>query len=214
MGSDIFTKMKSSINLTNFMSSILSIVMMNQSSCEMMKMNSKLGPTLPENYSCYRCGNGGHHIRNCPGSGDKNFEAPPRIKKSTGIPRSFMVEVDDPNIKGVMLTSCGRYAIPAIDAEAYAVGKKEKPPFIPQEQPKCEEKEEPIPDELLCLICHDLLSDAVVIPCCGNSYCDDCIRTALLESETHVCPTCGQSDVSPDTLIANKFLRQVSQQTS
>ncbi|XP_043956753.1 E3 ubiquitin-protein ligase RBBP6-like isoform X1 [Gambusia affinis] len=183
-------------------------VMMNQSSCEMMKMNSKLGPTLPENYACYRCGNSGHHIRNCPGSGDKNFEAPPRIKKSTGIPRSFMVEVDDPNIKGVMLTSCGRYAIPAIDAEAYAVGKKEKPPFIPQEQPKCEEKEEPIPDELLCLICHDLLSDAVVIPCCGNSYCDDCIRTALLESETHVCPTCGQSDVSPDTLIANKFLRQ------
>ncbi|KAM4717525.1 uncharacterized protein FYW61_017593 isoform 2-T2 [Anableps anableps] len=183
-------------------------VMMNQSSCEMMKMNSKLGPALPENYACYRCGNGGHHIRNCPVSGDKNFEAPPRIKKSTGIPRSFMVEVNDPNIKGVMLTSCGRYAIPAIDAEAYAVGKKEKPPFIPQEQPKCEEKEEPIPDELLCLICHDLLTDAVVIPCCGNSYCDDCIRTALLESETHVCPTCGQSDVSPDTLIANKFLRQ------
>ncbi len=47
---------------------------------------------------------------------DKNFEAPLRIKKSTGIPRSFMVEVDDPNIKGAMLTNCGRYAIPAIDA--------------------------------------------------------------------------------------------------
>ncbi|KAM4535438.1 uncharacterized protein V3H82_025203 [Fundulus diaphanus] len=182
--------------------------MMSQSSCDMMKMSSKLGPVLPENYACYRCGNSGHHIRNCPVSGDKNFEAPPRIKKSTGIPRSFMVEVDDPNIKGVMLTSCGRYAIPAIDAEAYAVGKKEKPPFLPQEKPKCEEKEEPIPDELLCLICRDLLSDAVVIPCCGNSYCDDCIRTTLLESENHVCPTCGQSDVSPDTLIANKFLRQ------
>ncbi|MED6268013.1 hypothetical protein CHARACLAT_017935, partial [Characodon lateralis] len=182
-------------------------VMMNQSSCEMMQ-NSKLGPVLPENYACYRCGNTGHHIRNCPVSLDKNVEAPPRIKKSTGIPRSFMVEVDDPNIKGVMLTSCGRYAIPAIDAEAYAVGKKEKPPFILQEQPKCEEKEEPVPDELLCLICRDLLSDAVVIPCCGNSYCDDCIRTTLLESEDHLCPTCGQSDVSPDTLIANKFLRQ------
>ncbi|XP_038136279.1 E3 ubiquitin-protein ligase RBBP6-like isoform X1 [Cyprinodon tularosa] len=183
-------------------------VMMNQSSCDMMKMNSKLCPVLPENYACYRCGTTGHHIRNCPVSVDKNFEAPPRIKKSTGIPRSFMVEVDDPNIKGVMLTSCGRYAIPAIDAEAYAVGKKEKPPFLPQEQPKCEEKEEPLPDELLCLICRDLLCDAVVIPCCANSYCDDCIRTSLLESENHLCPTCGQSDVSPDTLIANKFLRQ------
>lgn len=47
---------------------------------------------------------------------DKNSEAPVRIKKSTGIPRSFMVEVDDPNIKGAKLTNCGRYAIPAIDA--------------------------------------------------------------------------------------------------
>lgn len=31
-----------------------------------------------------------------------------------------------------------------------------------------------MPDELLCLICKDLMTDAVVIPCCGNSYCDDC----------------------------------------
>ncbi|TMS15021.1 E3 ubiquitin-protein ligase RBBP6 [Larimichthys crocea] len=34
------------------------------------------------------------------------------------------------------------------------------------------------------------------------------IRTTLLDSEEHVCPTCNQSDVSPDNLIANKFLRQ------
>lgn len=58
--------------------------------------------------------------------------------------------------------------------QAYAIGKKEKPPFIPQENPKLEAEADPVPDELLCLICHDLLTDAVVIPCCGNSYCDDC----------------------------------------
>lgn len=92
--------------------------------------------------------------------------------------------------------------------------------------------EDPVPKELLCLICEEMLSDAVVIPCCGNSFCDDCespldtqtrsqgcagtecvsrsgIRTALLDSEQHTCPTCKQSNVSPDTLIANKFLRQV-----
>ncbi|KAM6905355.1 E3 ubiquitin-protein ligase RBBP6 [Xenentodon cancila] len=183
-------------------------VMINQSCYNPINFSSKLGTVLPDNYTCYRCGNTGHHIRNCPTSGDKTFEGPQRIKKSTGIPRSFMVEVDDPSIKGVMLTNCGRFAIPAIDAEAYAIGKKEKPPFVPQEQAKSEEEDEPIPDELLCLICHDLLSDAVVIPCCGNSYCDECIRTALLDSEDHVCPTCGQLEVSPDTLIANKFLRQ------
>ncbi|XP_038552141.1 E3 ubiquitin-protein ligase RBBP6-like isoform X3 [Micropterus salmoides] len=184
-------------------------VMINQSTYDSMNYNKKFGTVLPANYTCYRCGNTGHHIRNCPTSGqDKNFEAPLRIKKSTGIPRSFMVEVDDPSIKGAMLTNCGRYAIPAIDAQAYAIGKKEKPPFIPQDQPKSEGEEDPVPEELLCVICHDLLSDAVVIPCCGNSYCDDCIRTALLDSEEHICPTCSQSDVSPDTLSANKFLRQ------
>ncbi|XP_078125021.1 E3 ubiquitin-protein ligase RBBP6 isoform X1 [Sander vitreus] len=183
-------------------------VMMNQSTYDSMNYNKKFGTVLPANYTCYRCGNTGHHIRNCPTSGDKTSEAPLKIKKSTGIPRSFMVEVDDPNIKGAMLTNSGRYAIPTIDAEAYAIGKKERPPFGPQEETKSEGEEDPVPEELLCLICHDLLSDAVVIPCCGNSYCDDCIRTALLDSEEHVCPTCSQSDVSPDTLIANKFLRQ------
>ncbi|XP_061567867.1 E3 ubiquitin-protein ligase RBBP6-like isoform X2 [Cololabis saira] len=173
-----------------------------------LSFSTKVGTVLPDNYTCYRCGNTGHHIRNCPTAGDKSFEGPQKIKKSTGIPRSFMVEVDDPNIKGVMMTNCGRFAIPAIDAQAYAIGKKEKPPFVPQEEPKPVEEHDPIPDELLCLICHDLLSDSVVIPCCGNSYCDECIRTALLDSEDHVCPTCGQAEVSPDTLIANKFLRQ------
>ncbi|CAF93960.1 unnamed protein product, partial [Tetraodon nigroviridis] len=123
------------------------------------------------------------------------------------IPQSFMVKAE-PGTKGAMLTSTGEYAIPAIDAEAYAQGKKERPPFVPQDQPSSEDDADPIPDELLCPICNDLMVDAVVIPCCGNSYCDDCIRTALLESEEHVCYTCKQSDVSPDNLIANKFLRQ------
>ncbi|XP_075345872.1 E3 ubiquitin-protein ligase RBBP6-like [Mycteria americana] len=37
-----------------------------------------------------------------------------------------------------------------------------------------------------------------------------CIRTALLVSEEHTCPTCHQTDVSPDALIANKALRKVT----
>lgn len=47
---------------------------------------------------------------------DKSFESTQRIRKSTGIPRSFMMEVDDPSMKGVMLTNTGTYAIPTIDA--------------------------------------------------------------------------------------------------
>ncbi|KAK4805888.1 hypothetical protein QYF61_025755 [Mycteria americana] len=104
---------------------------------------------------------------------DKNVEPVPRIKKSTGIPRSFMMEVKDPTTKGAMLTSTGKYAIPTISAEAYARGKKEKPPFLPEEPSSSSSSDDPIPEEFLCLLCKALMTDAVVIPCCGNSYCDE-----------------------------------------
>uniref|UniRef100_UPI00359014E9 E3 ubiquitin-protein ligase RBBP6 isoform X2 n=1 Tax=Myxine glutinosa TaxID=7769 RepID=UPI00359014E9 len=185
--------------------------MMSQSGQDYDPINYVKKPTgpPPSTYTCYRCLKPGHHIKNCAlYAADKAPEMIARIKKSTGIPLSFMVEVDDPHVKGAMLTSTGKYAIPTIDAEAYALGKKEKPPFVQGSSSSSSEEEDPVPDELLCLLCKDLMSDAVVIPCCGNSYCDECIRTALLDSEDHTCPTCHQCDVSPDALISNKVLRQ------
>ena len=57
--------------------------------------------------------------------------------------------------------------------EAFKKGKKERPPFLPV--PVEEKKKEiTVPSVLKCLLCKDLLVDAVVIPCCGNSYCDEC----------------------------------------
>ncbi|CAB1452202.1 unnamed protein product [Pleuronectes platessa] len=181
-----------------------------QSNYEYASINYSKNPygPLPDNYICYRCGKPGHHIRQCPSMFDESVEAPKRFRKCTGIPQSFMVKAE-PGTKGAMLNSDGEYAIPVIDAEAYARGKKERPPFVPHDDSSPEEEANPIPSELLCPICKDLLTDAVVIPCCGNSYCDDCIRTFLLDSEEHICFTCQQSDVSPDSLIANNFLRQV-----
>ena len=31
-----------------------------------------------------------------------------------------------------------------------------------------------VPAALQCPMCKKLLNDAVVIPCCGTSYCDEC----------------------------------------
>lgn len=90
-------------------------------------------------------------------------------------------------------------------SQAYKEGKKERPPFAQDPEPMVEKPE--IPEDLLCNICKDLLTDAVMIPCCGNSFCDECIRTFLLESEEHECPDCSEKDVSPESLIPNRYLR-------
>lgn len=56
--------------------------------------------------------------------------------------------------------------------QAYKEGKKEKP-FIPVEETEVSSKPI-IPEDLMCSLCQDLLTDAVMMPCCGNSFCDEC----------------------------------------
>lgn len=77
----------------------------------------------------------------------------------------------------------------------------------PQEQQFVEEKRE-IPEEIICTICKGIFRDAVMVPCCGSSFCDECVRTALLESENSECPDCNEKDTSPGALIPNRFLRK------
>ena len=60
--------------------------------------------------------------------------------------------------------------------KGYDIGKKERPPFIKDANPETvdENEEHPVPAECCCTLCDDLLVDAVVISCCGNTFCDDC----------------------------------------
>lgn len=69
-----------------------------------------------------------------------------------------------------------------------------------------DEKRE-IPEDLICAICKGIFKEAVMIPCCGSSFCDECVRTALIESEDNECPDCHEKGTSPGSLIPNRFLR-------
>jgi len=58
----------------------------------------------------------GHWIQDCPTNNDRDFDHRPRIKRTTGIPRSMLKAVDNPNAsgelgQGVMVTPEGGYVV-------------------------------------------------------------------------------------------------------
>lgn len=91
---------------------------------------------LPPSYVCYRCGQKGesswfrhinihsyflgHWIQDCPTNSDREFDNKPRIKRTTGIPRSFLKAVENPNkgeiAQGVMVTPEGGYVVAQPDS--------------------------------------------------------------------------------------------------
>ncbi|KAL7290181.1 hypothetical protein TKK_0015891 [Trichogramma kaykai] len=202
------TEVGKSVDLTKLEGSELDKInlMMSQSTQEYQTSNwvkirgSSQTGEVPPNYRCHKCHRHGHWIKDCPISNEVT-----EIKKSTGIPRSFMVPVEGPSVPGAMMTPGGTYAVPAIDHQAYKEGKKERPPFTGDPQTDVEQTE--IPKDMICPICKDILTDAVMIPCCGKPFCDECIRTYLLESEDHQCPDCEEKDVSPENMIPSRYLR-------
>lgn len=128
------------------------------------------GPNLlgnpPPNYVCYRCGTPGHYIQNCPTNGDPEFDQH-RVKKKTGIPKSFMKAVSDPSEipvgvgKTVVNAPWGGLAV--IEPQnknfsklmARSGGSATLDQFISNP-----------PEHLACPLCRRLMSDAVLIPCC------------------------------------------------
>ena len=62
----------------------------------------------------------GHWIQDCPTNSDREFDNKPRIKRTTGIPRSFLKAVENPNkgeiAQGVMVTPEGGYVVAQPDS--------------------------------------------------------------------------------------------------
>ncbi|KAI7860396.1 hypothetical protein BDC45DRAFT_101269 [Circinella umbellata] len=74
-----------------------------------------------------------------------------------------------------------------------------------EETPSLKEK----PSELTCRICENLMKDAVLVPCCGKSFCKECITTEL--DETNRCPVCNKEGVLSSAVIPNRSLRNTIQ---
>jgi hypothetical protein len=70
---------------------------------------------VPSHFGCK-----GHWIQDCPTNDDREFDNKPRIKRTTGIPRSFLKAVDNPGGarigQGVMVTPEGGYVVAQPDS--------------------------------------------------------------------------------------------------
>uniref|UniRef100_A0A7E4V5K8 E3 ubiquitin-protein ligase RBBP6 n=1 Tax=Panagrellus redivivus TaxID=6233 RepID=A0A7E4V5K8_PANRE len=175
-----------------------------------MSMNAKASP----DHVCNKCNKLGHFPKQCP---MLNY------RLSTGIPSEELMETtqDDPN---AMYHPSGRYVIPIMHYKARETRKLvdkvnyERSKLLNGASPyqsanSSGEAEKPsIPDELKCPLCNDLLTEALLAPCCGESFCAMCIHDVMLKGslteDGSRCPTCvPPKPISADSLIPNKRVR-------
>lgn len=168
------------------------------------RVRNTAAPLRPD-YQCFRCNQKGHHIKDCPTNNMK-------IKRSTGIPKSFMVPASADQ-KGALLSSSGEFAIPKIDLQVYNNNDVDHKPQQNDNDnlSKGDEKEDPIPEELKCRssACpYGILTNAVFSPCCAEAYCDECYRLLLSESNTSQCPNCEMEGIEFKYIIPVLRLRK------
>ena len=139
---------------------------------------------VPYWYICKKCQQKGHWIEDCPN---------PALRKTTGIPASFLRVVDDAAVPGAKIDSKGKIVVSLYDTRMKHNVKADAPL-----------KPKPPPQDLICGLCKELLRDAVLIPCCGMAYCAQCIGEYLLEDP---CPSCGDNTSNPEMLRPCQFFR-------
>ncbi|OAD01478.1 CCHC-type zinc finger transcription factor [Mucor lusitanicus CBS 277.49] len=173
----------------------------------------------PPTYVCYRCGQKGHYINQCPTNGDKDYDKHPRIKRTTGIPRSFLKVIEEPKnaVKagtgGLMVTPKGDIVVAQADSSSWDKHVAKAATTIGLGASSAGDLMDwydsiPVPKHLQCPICNGILREATITPCCGASFCDECIRVHLMEHD-FACQDCQQTIQNGlDGLIPNLNVRE------
>ncbi len=169
----------------------------------------------PSGYICYRCGEKGHWIQVCPTNDDPNFDNKPRVKRTTGIPRSFLKTIEKPVAltndgtmddtkapSGVMVNAEGEYVVAEPDKKSWEQFQAKTKSSAAAQKAAASGNKELQDRGLECPIDKRMFVDPMKTPCCDKTYCNDCITNALIESD-FTCPGCQTDEVLIDNLKAD-----------
>ncbi|KAL5118491.1 Protein mpe1 [Pleosporales sp. CAS-2024a] len=161
----------------------------------------------PPGYVCRRCNVKGHWIQACPTNDDPDFKPVFQAKRTTGIPRSFLKTVEKPvdeeAAKGVMLNADGEYVQVMTDTKTWEKFQEKANASKAQAASADAASKELRERGLECSIDKRRFVDPVKTPCCGKTYCRECIDNALADGDL-VCPNCGKEEVLMDDLVADE----------
>lgn len=156
----------------------------------------------PPYYVCFRCGQKGHYIANCPTNADPNFDKP-RLKKSTGIPRAFLKTVagtPGDASGGVLVTPDGSLVV--------AMSNDQEWQKISSATTRAIIKPESVPEHLRCKICSLLLNEPTCCPSCKQPFCEECIMKTGPAKDLS-CPNCHASFMAEQLLPADALKRDL-----
>ncbi|EOO02622.1 putative retinoblastoma-binding protein [Phaeoacremonium minimum UCRPA7] len=170
----------------------------------------------PQGYICYRCGEKGHWIQQCPTNDNPEFDNKPRVKRTTGIPKSFLKTVDKATVlaqngaeddsktpSGIMVNADGDFVIAEPDRAAWEQFQAKTKSSAAAQKVAAQDEKELQDRGLLCPIDKKMFIDPMKTPCCAKTYCNDCITNALIEGDL-VCPGCQTEGVLIDDLKSDE----------
>ncbi|ODQ68088.1 DWNN-domain-containing protein, partial [Nadsonia fulvescens var. elongata DSM 6958] len=176
-------------------------IMSNATPIYTSKHNAKNDNPPPPGYMCYRCGQKDHWIQNCPTNDDPNWENKKRVRKTTGIPKTFLKTVSKPTDDdngNYMINEDGEYVIVMADKNSWETY-QQKTKLQKESSDQAYAKNDEQLAELICPLSNKMFKKPVKTPCCDTTYDEDSIQQALLDSD-FVCPNCGKEEVLLDQL--------------
>jgi protein MPE1 len=148
----------------------------------------------------------------CPTNEDPNFDNKPRVKRTTGIPRSFLKTVEKPVAlsndgttddtkppSGVMVNAEGEFVIAEPDKASWEKFQAKTKSAAAAQEAAALGDQELRERGLECPIDRRIFIDPMKTPCCEKTYCNDCITNSLIESD-FTCPGCQTDGVLIDDL--------------